>query len=144
MTLRGAVPQATNEYIGVYSGGDGTFMRSGGTKTVDSDLYIGDGGGSQGSYTLSGTGELTTTDEHVAKFGEGSFTQTGGEHTVTDDLRIGRYVGAVGTYTISVGSLNAAQLHVGLEGSGTFEITNAAAEVTVTEYLRFGTYRNGM
>lgn len=128
----------TDEYVAKF--GEGSFTQTGGTHTINEDLFIGSQAGSSGSFTLSGTGQLDVFDENVGRYGVGIFTQSGGTHTVTDDLRIGRYAGAVGTYTLSGGSLSVADLHVGLEGSGTFEITNAAAEVTVTDYLRFGIY----
>ncbi|MFH1420116.1 MAG: hypothetical protein ABII12_17730 [Planctomycetota bacterium] len=129
-----------NEYVAKF--GAGSFTQTGGTHTISNYLFVGSQAGSSGSFTLGGTGQLNTYEGNVGHYGVGLFTQSGGTHTVTNALRIGRYAGAIGTYSLSGGSLSADYLYVGVAGSGTFDLADAAAEVTLTTLLRFGTYSN--
>ncbi|MDP6380943.1 MAG: PEP-CTERM sorting domain-containing protein, partial [Phycisphaerae bacterium] len=54
------------------------------------------------------------------------------------DILLGRKAAGAGTYNISGGSLSVANFEVGPVGSGTLNITNAAADITVTNLLHFG------
>jgi hypothetical protein len=127
--------------------------------TTDGYLYLhgglevmGGGGGGGGSVSL-GTGILTVNDltsslgaggeltcggMQIGAAGAGSFLQTGGTNTVSEVLSIGAGAGSSGAYEIQNGSLTAAVLNVGLEGSGTFKISGSGASVTVRQRLHFG------
>ncbi|MEA2710218.1 MAG: hypothetical protein QOF78_2819, partial [Phycisphaerales bacterium] len=114
--------------------GVGTYVHSGGTNSPAA-LGVGNGATSNGTYLLSGTGALSTSEIYLGNGpGTGTFEQTGGSHTaaavaylgfagtatyahsagtfsvgVVDqsiDLYIGRNAGSLGTYTLSgTGSL---------------------------------------
>jgi len=67
-----------DEYIG--SGGSGTFNQSGGTNTIDNGGGVGIGyqSGATGTYNLSGSGSLSSSNiEFVGYAGHGFFNQTG-------------------------------------------------------------------
>jgi hypothetical protein len=137
--LSGGTLEVTDEHIGRY--GTGGFTHSSGTHTIHNALYIGDQAGAVGTYQLSSAGQLDVLSmETVGRYGIGYFTQTGGDHTVNEDLYVGRYTGSKGTFRIEGGALDAKRLYVGVDGTAIFEINNAAGDVTVTEFLRFGTY----
>lgn len=84
--------------------GTGSYNLSGGTHAL-STLKIGTNSGGNGSYMLSGTAVLTTTQTTVGEIeGTGSFTQSGGTHTVSQ-LYLGDDTGAAvyggnGTYNL--------------------------------------------
>ena len=85
--------------------GTGSFIQSGGVHDLsNSSLYIGNQTGGNGSYTLSGTGQLLTAETVVGSRGTGLFTQTGGTATATVFLAVG-FTSANGTYNLSGGSL---------------------------------------
>ena len=71
--------------------GTGEFIHSGGTCTVVDQLRIAQSYGSEGTYTLSGTGELSTDSTHIGLVSTalGEFIQTGGRHEVADYLYVG-------------------------------------------------------
>ena len=68
-------------------------------------LYLGYNTGASGTYTLSGTGSLSSGSEYVGYNGSGSFTQSGGTNSVTDTLALG-YGSGRGTYNLTGGSLS--------------------------------------
>ena len=107
----GSLNVSFDEEIGAY--GKGSYVQSGGTNTVQSGLYLGSFSGSNGSYTLSGTGSLSVgwTEFVGGSFGTGTFTQTGGTNT-TGTLSLG-YVnpGSQGTYNLNGGTLTANQIY---------------------------------
>ncbi len=90
-----------------------------------------------GGQITPGTTVLTAATEYVGYRGTGTFDQTIGSNTV-GELYIGRHAGSVGTYIISGGTLDAGEIHVGFDGSGTLAITGPNAEITVTAKLSFG------
>ena len=82
--------------------GSGSFTQSGGTNSVaasQSLFYIGTGVNSNGSYTLSGSGLLSTRTEFIGFQGTGSFSQSGGTNQISTALDVGNY--NIGTYTLS-------------------------------------------
>ena len=91
-----------NEVIG-YSG-SGSFIQSGGTQTVSSDLYIALEEGSTGFYNLSG-GLLLSGTVYVGNIGRATFTQSGGTNN-TNDLYVSGFFGGGGTYNLSGGLLS--------------------------------------
>lgn len=94
--------------------GTGTFTQTGGTFTVSGYLYLGYDSGSSGSYTLSGTGNLSVLAAYIGYKGMGTFTQNGGTFTVSSSnhLFIGDYssppVPAV--YHLNGGTLTVGQI----------------------------------
>jgi hypothetical protein len=108
-------------------GGIGTFTQTGGTNSMTGahgslSLYVGDTGGSVGTYFLSGSGLLSASSESIGYQGTGTFNQTGGSNTVSVGLYVGDNVASAnGTYSLSgSGVLSAKVEYVGNEGSGTF------------------------
>ena len=75
---------AKHEYIGRY--GTGSFTQTGGTNTIGNTVRVGYYSGSDGTYQLSGTGQLSAEWETIGYAGTGSFTQTGGTNTVSSNL----------------------------------------------------------
>ncbi len=110
-----------------------------------SDLYLGNSSGSNGNYTLSGNGILSTQNEYVGEGGNGTFTQSGGTNTITGN---GVYVGyrnASGNYTLSgIGSLTAPAEYIGGFGDdagaciGTFTQTGGTNTITSNLTLAAG------
>jgi len=128
-------------FLCVGNQGAGTFTQSGGSITLtqaNGGLVLGDSAGSDGTYTLSGTGQLAAEYECVGYRGAGAFIQTGGANTVAGALDVGCNAGSTGAYTISAGTLNVRDLYVGHGGSGVLSITGAAAQVTVSGQMEFG------
>jgi fibronectin-binding autotransporter adhesin len=114
---------------GGYSGvGIGTFAHSAGSNTVNGDLVIGQDAAATGTYNLSGTGILSTSNTFVGNNGIGEFNQTGGIHYVgvnsdfsvqsgLHELIVGRFEGSKGTYNLGgTGKLYAAREIVGDAG----------------------------
>jgi len=122
--------------------GSGVFNQSGGNNTINGEngLFIGYNPGSNGSYSLSGTGCLTVNaNESVGYSGNGTFTQTGGTNSITagDGLFIGNNAGSTGTYSLSgSGSLiTSRDEHVGNSGNGTFTQTGGTNSITSGSWL---------
>ncbi|MEA2735971.1 MAG: hypothetical protein QOE14_2422 [Humisphaera sp.] len=109
-----------NAYVG-YSG-VGSFDQSTGIQEIGGgsgihSFYFGYNAGSSGSYTLSGTGNLTVNgNEYIGLSGNGSFKQTGGRHAVSGVLDVAANPGSSGIYTISAGSLTMGTLQVNANG----------------------------
>jgi len=117
-TQTGGAVTAEYEILGYSS--TGTYDQSGGTHQITTYLSIAQGFGTVGQYSLS-DGSLTVgTYEIVGRGnGPGSFVQSGGTHTVGTDLYLGRYTGPI--------------------GGGTYNLSGAASQLTVTgsEYLGY-------
>jgi hypothetical protein len=114
---------ANSEIFGYNGPSTGTFNQDGGTNVVDSSLILGQGG--NGNYVLSG-GSLTINSnaynaEYIGDFGVGTFTQTGGSHTVNGAITLGDNSGSSGTYNLSgTGNLTAGSEVIGLYGTSSF------------------------
>lgn len=129
---------AANEYIGnpnQLSGGwsnngRGVFTQTGGTNSVQTNLYVAgesDSWWGVSVYNLGGTGVLTAGWEYVGGDASyGAFRQTGGTNTVSNDLSIGNYTTASGSYDLGGGTLSAAKEIVGHNGKGTFTQTGGS------------------
>ena len=129
--------------VGNAVGSIATFAHSGGMHSVDAGLYVGVGAGSTGSYTLSGTGALSTLLTRVGHNGTGTFTQTGGTHTVgSGALVVGRNAGA-GSYVLQGGTLDAVGTTVGFSGAGTFTQSGGTHTTSGDLYLGVGSTSDG-
>jgi hypothetical protein len=127
------------ETLGQY--GTGTFTQSGGTNKVTGSLYLGDGAGSKGSYSLSGTGILDTTTtaaQYIGSNGTGTFTQTGGTNQGIN-ITVGFYSGLSGTYTQSGGTvrITSTGLMIGSEAgaAGTYILSGGDLSSSASEYI---------
>jgi len=104
--------------------GTGYITQTGGTNDAGSFLELGVNAGSTGSYTLS-AGTLSA-GEIIGNSGEGTFAQSGGTNTyATGQFDLGEYPKGNGTYLLSGGTLEngpvfGGEIHVGLQGTGTF------------------------
>jgi autotransporter-associated beta strand protein len=108
----------TVTYVG--ESGTGNFTQSGGTNSSDY-LYVGYSLGSNGTYNLGGTAQLSVqSDEYVGFWGTAAFTQSGG--TNQGNLLIGYGPGSTGVYSLSgTGQLSTSGgISVGGSGAGTF------------------------
>ena len=110
----------------VGSSGRGTFEQGGGSVDLRNGiLRVGSASGSNGTYSLSGTGTLSARYEYIGSGGTGSFTQSAGTNRIGSYLHIGSGSGSSGSYTMSGGSLESSSssfgLTVGSAGSGTFD-----------------------
>ena len=113
---RGRLSSPT-QYVGFSAAG--SFLQSGGTNTIASGLYVGDGLGSSGSYGLSGSGLLSAANEYAGLGGSGVFTQSGGTNTVWNRLQVGTAAGT-GVYALSgSGLLSASAVDIDFGGSFT-------------------------
>ncbi len=113
-------------------------------------LLVGYNAGSQGTYTLGGTGNLLAASEAIgSNGGVGTFTQSGGANSVST-LTVGdaNYLGVygTGTYNLNGGILSANSLSVGwcqfynTPGTGIF--TQSAGTNSVGWMLYLGEYQN--
>jgi uncharacterized protein YhjY with autotransporter beta-barrel domain len=93
---------------GIFTGSSssGSYTQTGGNTTVGGSLIFGNHIGANGTYNLSGTGNLTAGSEIIGNGGTGTFNQTGGSHSVTDTLTINS--GSI--YNLGGGTLNANNL----------------------------------
>ena len=116
--IDGSLTVGNTAYV-AYSG-IGTFAQSGGTCDVSGmgSLYLGYGTGGSGSYSLSGTGQLSAYSQYVGYYGMAALTQYGGSNTASG-LCLGLYSGASGTYSLSgTGQLCAGGESIGASGAG--------------------------
>jgi len=112
-----------------------TLDQSGGVATISELLKVGSSSAGEGVYEMSG-GSLTCPVEHIGPSGPGRFSQSDGSNNATE-LLVGH--NRAGLYTISGGRLSAGVLKIGsLAGPGTFDIADAAADVTVSQELLLG------
>jgi autotransporter-associated beta strand protein len=130
--LSGGSLAAPYEYVGKFSGGYGTCAQSDGTNSVP-ELYLGNSSGAFGSYSLTGSGLLTTAKLSVGYSGNGLFTQSGGANSA-NSLYLGDLSGAFGRYSLAGnGLLTTANLWVGFSGSGSITQSSGTASVGVAE-----------
>jgi len=128
---------ATNHFVG--NSGTGTFAQSGGTNSIR-NLYLGYNTGNSGTYSLSGSGLLSSArSEYVGWSGTGTFTQSGGTNSVNDDLYLGFNAGSSGTYYLSGNGFFVIYdlAYVGYSGTGTFTQSGATNAIANNLYLGF-------
>ncbi|MGA2069147.1 MAG: autotransporter-associated beta strand repeat-containing protein, partial [Thermoguttaceae bacterium] len=155
MTGSGSSLAAPNEYVGY--GGTGVFTHSAGynnlipqsSSLTPGSIYLGYNQGDSGTYRLSGSGAISTSDpgigygnEYVGYLGTGNFTQSGGTNQ-TGTLTLGTTPGSSGTYSLSGTGLlsttgNSGSGHgneyVGCSGTGSFTQsggTNQTGSLTI-------------
>ena len=127
--------QAGSQGIGNF--GTGLFAHSGGTNTVDL-IIVGNVGGSNGQYDLSGTGALAVDRLFVGNNGVGVFNQTSGTNTVAGTqgiLRVGGGSTGDGTYNLSGGTLSSTDAIIGISGTGLFNQTGGTYSVSTAMTL---------
>lgn len=142
------------QYIGY--NGNGIYSQSGGTNTIgitlgQGNLYLGYNTGSSGTYNLSGTGQLTTTQaEYIGYNGTGTFTQTGGSNTIgattsPGNLYLGYSTGSNGTYnlsgdtaTLTINGAGSGGEYIGYDGTGTFTQSGGSNLMTFGSSLYLG------
>jgi hypothetical protein len=135
--LSGGSLTTSAEDVGPQSG-SGTFIQTGGTNTITLNgpfvaLAIGNRSHSPASYTLSGTGTLTTTSETI--YPTGTFTQNGGTHSVTGlshtsaEFAIEHGTGNGGAFNLNGGTLTADLLTDG----GNFNQTGGTATLSAID-----------
>jgi autotransporter-associated beta strand protein len=108
---------------------EGAILHSSGSNTQSAQLRVGDLGGLNGAYTLTGTAVLSTPTIVVGVAGTGVFNQSGGSASAGTQLTLGDDAGSNGTFNLSAGSLTARQVHVGIEGLGVFHQTGGTMVV---------------
>ena len=79
----------------------GAFTQSGGTNNAGSSLVLGASAGGNGTYTLGGSGLLTTPVATIGQAGIGTFTQSGGTNSIGTALYLGYFAGSSGTYNLN-------------------------------------------
>jgi autotransporter-associated beta strand protein len=146
---------AGNQYVGAT--GTATFTQPSGINvltvqdtelgTVDGILYLGYSSTGNGTYRLSGTGELHTGYQHVGYSGTGTFTQSGGNNGISDSLNVGYCDSGRGTYQLSAGQLSSVWGEfIGYSGTGTLTQsggTNSMLSYGSYLYLGYKTTGNG-
>ncbi len=140
LSQSGVLTASGHEIIG--GSGTGNFTQSGGINTLTgtngtSQLILAQStSSSTGTYTLSGTGQLTAPSESIGQSGSGVFTQSGGSNTVNGSLYVG-YSGT-GAYNLKPNGWLAAQNeYIGFSGPGTFTQSGGTNIVTGAFSLNF-------
>lgn len=112
--------------------GSGRYQQSGGSIGITNGLWLGLGLSGLGSYELSGTGSsLTTGYAVIGDYGTGKFVQQGGSNSVTWDLNLGQESGSTGSYELSDGALSVGGAErIGVSGEGSFNQTDGSHRVT--------------
>lgn len=152
------------EHVGAAS--TGRFIQALGIHSVTDTLTLGTEASGKGFYELKDTGELEAATQIIGRSGSGEFTQSGGSNTTTGIVwigvnggSVGKYmqsggthsapamylghgVGSRGSYSLTGGELTVATvLHVGTEGSATFE--QSGGSLVVNDTLAMGTASPG-
>ena len=127
----GSISSMPSEYVG--SSGTGTLTQSGGTNNAYT-VILGYNACGVGSYSLSGSGNLSAYDEQIGLSGSGSFTQSGGTNSpLTLELALNPTV--KGSYSLGKGVLSVSQVEtIGDTGQGTFSQTGGT-NICNTLYL---------
>ena len=135
MIINSGTLSATSwEHIG--ESGTGTLNQSAGTNTLGS-LVLGVNSSGNGTYILSGTGQLSTYDEFLGIFGAGAVQQHGGNNHLDGNLYLGWNPNSSGTYTLDgPGQLSAQYEDVGMSSNSTFY--HSAGTNTVVHGLTLG------
>ena len=114
--------------------GTGTFNQTGGAVNASWALWLGNAGGSNGTYNLSaGTLNVAYGGEQVGLFGSGTFNQSGGSNLDDNALTVG---GGGGIYKLTGGVLTTGitggnslgDVIIGLNGTG--ELDNSGGVQT--------------
>jgi hypothetical protein len=136
----------SDEFVG--ENGTGTFTQTGGAHVLR-ELFVGFYPGAIGTYTLSGTGALSSSgNEYVGREGDAVFNQSGGTNTISSGsaLNIGASgLAGDGAYYLSGGIVSAPNVNVGanssgvgvfnVSGTGTLSVANALTVYNGTGYV---------
>jgi len=140
MTLSQAKDSLAINSVKIGDYGTGIYNQTGGTLSVSGISLGGYISSSSGSYTLSGSGNLSAYSESVGSYnGAGTFTQSGGTNT-TQILTLGDSftAGTSGSYALSGnGSLSAKYEYLGNRSAGIF---TQSGGTNVTQTLSLGYY----
>ena len=131
-----------NEYVG-YTGTGVITQTAGVHSLVDSSrLHLGFSSSGNGTYNLSGTGELRSDQNiYIGYDGAGTFNQSGGHVYSPNDILLARNsADSVGIYNLSEGSISAPSVHVGYYGAGLF---NQTGGTNSNSYLNVASGQNG-
>jgi hypothetical protein len=136
--LYGGTLNSTTQTIGGDRGSIGSLDHTAGSNTTNS-MILGSRDDSSGTYNLSGTGKLFTTNNLIVGLaGNGIMDQSGGTHEVGGSITLGHDTGSSGFYNISGGALSVSDMRVGYFGRGDFQIANSLADISITNSLLFG------
>ena len=131
------------EYVGW--SGTGIFNQSGGTHTVfnggggiSPNFFLGYNASGNGTYNLSGTGLLSSTNQCVGYSGSGTFNQFGGSNS-TGYLYLGYNSGGSGTFNQSGGTNSASALYLGYNAgaNGTYNLSGSGVFSAGYEYIGY-------
>jgi fibronectin-binding autotransporter adhesin len=138
--MTGGSLSASTHYVGTsyasghwLTSGTAAFTHSGGTNS-STYLYIGYRAGDSGTYNLSGSGVVASSQVYVGASGAGVFNQIGGTNQATW-LYLATSSSGSGTYNLSAGSLASSGVYVGYPGTALFQQTGGT---TSTPYLYVG------
>jgi filamentous hemagglutinin len=149
MTSTGTSLSAHNEYFGD-SGtstlpGFGVMNQSLGTNTVTETLFLGMGADDEGTYSLSGTGTLTTTNQQQIGYnGRGIVEQSAGRNNANGGLALAVQTGSSATYNLSGGLLSASgDEYVGYFGDGTLDQSSGTNTTTFALWVGYDSAATG-
>ena len=145
----GTLSVSKSEYIGrsgtysiigepIAGDGNGIFIQAGGIHTIHGNLKLGQNGGSDGRYTLTGGALHVYGSETVSdRGGNGTFNQTGGTHTVNGKLDVAGSGSGCGSYYLSGAAsvLNVDVENIGSDGSATSLFLQTGGTHTVSDYI---------
>jgi hypothetical protein len=126
--LSGGSLSYPGEFVGSVAGG--YFNQTGGTNTLSllNALVIGNQAGTTGTYTLSGTGTISSAGrEYIGDSGVGCYVQTGGTNTTKSAIEIGVAPAATGSFTLTGGTVTGTSCFVGGNGN-----PNSGGDATLT------------
>ncbi len=127
--LSGGSLAAPTVYLG--KAGTGSLTQTAGTCSVPSSLYLAYNPGSNGAYSLSGSGVLSAATEYVGGQGTGNFAHLGGANSVSTELYVGYDAGSSGGYSLSGSGLLSAPIeYIGVDGNGIFAQSGGANSVS--------------
>lgn len=125
--------------------GTGTLaIQDGANANLPDELLVGDKAGSTGTATVDAA-TMTAGNILVGNSGKGTMTLSGGSTVTADDFIVGNAAGSDGTATVTgsgSGMTLSVELNVGLEGTGTLNVTNGGT-VVVTDGVRIGDKATG-
>ena len=130
----------TNPTYGVQIGNAraGSIVQSGGTISIANGLFLGNEGGGNGAYAMSG-GSLYVAGPNLVEVGNagpGSFAQSGGICNFATELDLGYDVASTGTYNLSgSGLLSAQHLVIGNAQTATGVFTQTGGTNSVSNGL---------
>lgn len=129
--------RTTNEYVGW--NGKGNHLLYLGSLIVGDSLYVGYNSGSNGAFSLYGSGSLTSPNLYVGYGGAGVFNHSTTIANFSNNLWVGYNSGGVGTYNMSGSAgITAPRLYVGNNGAGNFIQDGASNTINLSDNLYLG------